>query len=602
MIASETLAAGEYILGTRTPEGPRPFGKLWVWPRSAATPAPGQWIVELQRGALDATGLPEEHWGELLGRLELHPIALPPRFLETLRSPQPIAIVADTSALHSGAALQVCRIRGGRPTHLAVPDQAYMEIHSQREHETLGGRSSRLVRKNLAMYMAVRHLERLRSAGHVVHFARPPDAMVRYLGAEQGTSAADGEANAAVGPKAPSYVRDRLVIEAARAVLRSAPELPLYVLTADVKLALQVELEQFRSGLCSVPDLPGSLRYGSPWISPHRLEICQLHLDEFLAEIAWTLGSVYLQSNGAAEAQSWVLPEGHDAARLLLRKEKLRPAVFSLPRAGMSSEPDVPKKPPTAQSVVEAIVKLAAGSAKPGNLDEVAAFLIAFGWAERRDGKLVPTATGKEAGTRWQSLESKDAVGWCEWMEMAAGAASRVSTIRSAIAAVQGRPIGAARDEDVKKHLSISGETARKLVVFASAFGAVIRIDGKLWVPSASVDPDAAVLEAIRRVADRSGGSGAPAERVFTDLLSRQPIPLHSFRHAVLALVDRGAVERDRGTATRPPKTGENHVRLRALLPDGKGGAIPQDIDLSHGDFLIPGATMQDLVLRGEAT
>jgi len=86
---------------------------------------------------------------------------------------------------------------------------------------------------------------------------------------------------------------------------------------------------------------------------------------------------------------------------------------------------------------------------------------------------------------------------------------------------------------------------------------------------------------------------------VFTDLLTRAPLPLHVFRRAIHGLVEKELVERDRGTMSRPPKMGENEVRLRTLVPDDKGGVTPHDVNLGHGGFLIPGTTMQDLVLRG---
>jgi hypothetical protein len=260
----------------------------------------------------------------------------------------------------------------------------------------------------------------------------------------------------------------------------------------------------------------------------------------------------------------------------------------------------VPKKPPAANSLVESLIKLGNGGAKAIDLDDAGPFLVAFGWADRSQEKFVPTAAGAAAATAWRSLRADDVEGWSDWMEDAAVAILGASTVRAAIDAVKALPLGTARDDTVTKALGVSTETARKLVVFAATFGALIRLDGKLWAPTATTDAQAVVLESIKAVAARSGGSGAPAERVFTDLLTRCPLPLHVFRRAIFQLVESGAIERDRGTGTRPPKSGETHVRIRTLISDGKSGVSPHDVDLSHGTFLIPGTTMQDLVLRGE--
>jgi hypothetical protein len=375
------------------------------------------------------------------------------------------------------------------------------------------------------------------------------------------------------------------------------------VLTTDVKLALQTELEQFGTGLCKVPSLPVSLRYGSPWISPHTLAIQHLPVDELLDELAWILGSVYLQEHGAAEGRDWALPAGNEAARHLLRKEKLVPTAFKVSRASATQPAgvsDVPKTPPTAQALVGAILKLAsAGPTKPAGLDEAGPYLTAFGWAELQEDRYAATPAGIRAADAWRALTPEDVIGWCDWMDSAAAAAGKIPVLRNALDAISARPLGSAREEDVKKKLNISVETARKLVGFGSMFGIIVRINGKLWAPSSTVEPEGEVLEAIKRVAARSGGSAAPAERVFTDLLPRTPLPIHVFRRAIYGLVENQHIERDRGTMSRPPKTGDNEVRVRVLNPDGKGGAVPHDVNLGHGTFLLPGTTMQDLVLRG---
>lgn len=605
MIVVDNLTPGEYTVGTRTADGPVPFAQLWLWPATNISSHAGQWILELQRGNLDDTGLDEDGWAEMLGRLRLHPVSVSAPFLEKLRSDEPMAIIADTSALHSGAALQICMLRYGKPTLFAVPDQAYMEIHSQREHLVSGeGRNSRRVRTNLGMFMAVRHIRRLRSAGHVVHFARPPEAMVRYLGSDHGAGPGDEQTVLTNRSKAPSYVRDRLVIEATRALHRTTPHLPFYVLTADIKLALQSHLEQFPSGLCSVLKLPSSLRYGSPWFSPYTLKLCSLPIGELLSEFAWTLGSVYVQRKEETEATEWRLPEvSNDAARYLLGEIPLKSARFRANRIAVAigdEGTDVPKRTPTAQSIVEAVIRLLNNPLKQSDYTDAVPFLLAIGWASRKDDSISATPAGETAARTWLSLSTSDVIGWCDWMDAASRLIQNVSTIREVLKIVGSRS-GPTRDSDVAKKLGVSDETARKLLVFTSIFGLIIRLGGKLWLPADTSDAEAQVLEAVRRVAARSRGSAAPTERVFTDLLSHYPLTLQSFRRAIHALVERHLIERDRGTVRNPPKgTDENPVKLRTIIPDGKGGVAAIDVDLGHGDFLIPGSTMQDLVLRGE--
>jgi hypothetical protein len=607
MIASQDIKPGEYLVGTRAEDGTtRPFATLWLWPATAGSQSVGQWILEIDRSNLVQTGLDEDGWAEMLGRLQLHPISIAPDFLAKLRSDEPIAIIADTSALHSGAALQVCTLRQGKPTLFAVPDQAYMEIHSQRETLTVGDRASKRVKTNIGMFMAIRHIGRLRAAGHVIHFARPPEAMVRYLGSDRGAASGDENSADQSGPKAPGYVRDRLVIEAARALHRSAPHLPLHVLTADVKLALQSHLEQFPSGLCAVPKLPETLRYGSPWILPYTLRVVRIHAADLLAELAWTLGSVYLQANESAEATEWRLPDtSNDAARFLLRAAVLQPTKFRASRVAMlvadtASVTNVPKRTPTAQSLVDAMVHLVVNGVQSQGFAEISPFLVAFGWAENAGAGIVPTPAGNDAAQKWIALNSSDVLGWCDWMDLAARAARNASTIRDALNIVTARS-GITRDSDVAKKLAVSDETARKLLVFASVFGVIVRLGGKIWLPTTSEDNENTVLDAVKRVAAKSRGSAAPAERVFTDLLTHSPLTLPMFRKAVYRLVERGLIERDRGTVRNPPKSaGETPVKLRTIAPGEGGTVMALDVDIGHGDFLIPGVTMQDLVLRGE--
>lgn len=647
---------GVFRLGSRVKdvngaEEPVDLGTLHVFPsvQDEPTARPGQWALCLTP---EPDGAPRRNLLiEVASRLGIAPVHFTAKFEEALRSDAPMALVADTNALYHGTLAQALRVRGGRATHVAVADQAFMEMQRQRElghnkkrpvvpagvasaapgaNRTGGGstlppsapgipsipvpspidRWANRVRRARFLAAGGRALKQLRVAGYIVHTARPPEAMVRYFGGSRGGGEGDGEhadnhserQDDLVGANA---LRDRLILEA---VVQHRVELPgvtVWLVTDDALLAEQAQIEGLSVGFGWLTERLDPPVLSSPFINPRTFRLTHVHVGELLEELVWSCEVVTIQR--PEEGRMLVGRAPHEKRlRVLAAMDEpghgVRWAAENAPPRTQIQTPSigvvqsVPRKAPPPQRMLARLLELSTGASGAGQSDNedeqtIDAYIRALGWM---DNENQVTERGRALADSWLRLTETDVAGWVSWMLDASQDLDRLPTLTALLKKLETRP--GATDEALH---SLTGESRRTLSAqlnLASAMGRAVRLGGKTWQASAwdAVEAEDAVLSAIQRVAARSPGTyAASIARVFTSFLPKKgEVP--SPRPMALPIF-RGALQRLHG-AGRVHLSGSSpersEVKLRVLVPTG-GGADPhvtsREIDLGYGDFLIPG-------------
>jgi hypothetical protein len=526
-----------------------------------------------------------------------------PLFAAALASPEPLAIVIDTSALYGGVMTQIVRMRSALPLHLAAPDTTFMEVQTHLEDERKARKADVVL--NTHRRMPHRLFRRVKRAGAVLHFIRPPEALVRLFGHERSDLAgrnAHGEALVQGVAPAPNHHRDRLIIEAARELKRSLADVPVWIATCDQNLALQADMEGFHAGLAWVLPLPDKPRYTSPWIEPHTLSLQHVEVSALLADILWTFDNVALRPDGAKKAIEWRLPsERRDVALHLLAPERdfdaCSTGLTSWPAAEDATDgPSVPVKAPAPVKLVETLLAMTVSTPPEPRSTEVQ-YLVAMGWASPTDDAVQLTADGKAAAEEWRKLRrGDDADAWCSWVERMADAIRRLPTVQKLVAALK-PGIG---DDKLGTAMGVSERSAESQAVLAGSLGVTVRLNGKNWAVAEDDGRDEeVVLEcAIRlRATGPSRSTSVRTDQLFTALLPTTALPLYRFRRAIMGLTQRGSLQP--GGSTQMTEQ-QSPVKLRTIVPGPQVGTAEQFVvDLGAGTFLLPGQSSQVLAPAG---
>lgn len=347
-LARVVLPAGHFRLGTETKGGtPLGLAKLRIFPSHAESTDGGRWLLRLDLpGDIDpkSKSRAKEEFSGVAARLGLIAPRLAEPFRQALQSPKPLALIADTSALYTGVFEQAVRMRQGLPTHLAIPDQVYMELQRQREPWGAKRRDRKLPstkadhldqtpppdkqtasagrlapvdewlsqRRGAPPFMAIeRVLSRLQNeSGQVLHQTRPADSLVRYFGGERGAGAEEDDLSEGAYEDgddriAANFYRDRLILEAVRAEQIRLHQLPMWLVTSDEKLAVHAQLEGFLVGYGQRAQSPDPWLVGSPWVDAHTLSLRHISAGDFIAELIQQWGTVTLQEEGKGLLQVW---------------------------------------------------------------------------------------------------------------------------------------------------------------------------------------------------------------------------------------------------------------------------------------------------------
>jgi len=618
---------GEFVVGSRllrdgTSKDVR-LGSLAVCPADEADEEPdarpGQWELRIFREEPKV----ESFFVRVASRLGLLPVRLASGFAAALADPKPMALVADTNALRNGLLAQTLRAREGRAVHVAVADQAYMEVHRQREraHESRGSASGAISTAPNASIMeqwgrasdwcdhltgARRALRRTRDEGYLVHVARPPDAKVRYLGGSAGSAQADGDEEG--GPQeegapqvgngvASNLVRDRLVLEAAFQQMTELPGVPTWLLTSDALLAEQADMEGLSVGFGWLADRLQPPILTSPVFDPLTLRLHHVSVGDLLEEIVWSSGAVTLHREGEGKRIVGSIPLGKKEKRwralaalgepkhdVIWKEEPFRDGAARSSPAGSAVGELAPKKAPPALALMNRLIAVfESRDAPPAATDSstVDAYLRAAGWT---DAAGVLTQRGGELAEAWMRLDDANVDGWVGWMYDAANDVRGIPALQGSLRHVQEKP--GATDEVIAASTKHSRRTVQAQLGLASAFGAAIRLGGKTW-PAGVWEDDAAaeaVVDAIRRMVAKSPAGTASVARTFTSFLdSGRPMSVPVFRRALLRI-------RARGGATFGGSSPENTgVKIRVLVRGRPSPVEIRTIDLGFGDFLLPG-------------
>jgi len=560
------------VTGEDGSHGVLPLGTLRVSPASLEADAPpGQWIFWFD------SALPARAGGlliELASRLGLTPIHFSGAFEARLRDPQPLCLVADTNTLYHGSLGQALSLRRGAATHVALADQVLMELQKQREvayaprrksetgEQSAGGgapspaaptdlveRWYRAARRATLLAAGGRALARIRARGHIVHVARPPEAMVRYFGggrnAGEGATGASDEDLDIVGSNA---LRDRLILEAAVRQRVALPGVPVWLLTDDALLAAQAKLEGLPVGFGWLPAAIDPPLLTSPYLSPRTLQLQHVPLEEFLDELLWSAGDLLVQREGETRASFARVPEDRRARILSEISEPAYRLDWSIENVeAWSLAASVPQKsPPPADLVARLLGGLDA--VVPAGEDEAARsasqYLRALGWVGP-DGAL--TARGRLLAEGWKQLDYDKVDVWAAWLDDAGKDVRKLRPVAAALAALRASP--GATDVDVARRLSpTSARTIAAQLGLASAFGVSVRLGtrGREAAEWTSVDAEQAVVIGVRALLDAAteGVTAVNVGKLFAFLQrpESRAMPFHVFRRALVQLESAGRV------------------------------------------------------------
>lgn len=604
----QPLAPGTYqlcgqLFGNQTPIQ---LAELLAYPQRQADPGTtGQWLVShaLRDAATAASARVSQIFVATACRLGLLAHRLAPAFVERLRVQEPLCLLADTSALYHGIFEQALRLRRSHPTHVAFPDQAWMELQRQREEAAgkaspLGAQASapselerwlNQVNGHRRHFTGTRVLQRIRAGGVIVHHARPPDAMVRYFGAERGSGAGDEAGAAAEADIAAGYYRDRLILEAARELRSSLSGMAVVLVTADSNLAAHAHAEGFTVGFGQFCAAPEPFLLSSPFFDPYDLALRHVAVEQFLEELLWQWRSICLRRAGDPTLLRYELPRGFDLTLLELseRVEVSRTVVSNqIPWRPQASEMEKATEesmelPRTAPSPADLITGLLAPEAVGSKPEGVRSYLAALGWASQsQEGRLLLTPRGAELAAAWRALTASDVLACASWLARAGRDIAALRNVATLLQRLHGKGLGLHKSNEIERLLDLKEKPGRSLRVLAHAFGLLINLNGKVsLVQNASLDTaEGALLQNIP-------ADGIRVDRLFTLLAMRAPMSAPLFRAALASLVNKGSL---RTSGTYPDQgggEGTSRVSLELVVPTDKG-AKTSTFDLGAGDFL----------------
>jgi len=602
-IRSGTYAIGGSVL-TENGAVDVPLGTIYIFPASQdPAEGSGQWTLLLREASDECRNV----MIDIATRLGLLPVQLAPSFERHLRDEKAMVLVADTNALLHGILAQALRARAGRPTHVAVADQAFMEVHRQREEASKSKRgqgpgasalseAARWARRSdRAAYLSAarRTLERIRRNGYLTHVARPPEAMVRYLGGTRG--AVEGEERLQPDEVGSNALRDRLMLEAAAQHRVEMPGVPVWFVTGDARLAEQAKMEGLNVGFgwrseSLVPPL-----ISSPCFDVYTLELRHVKATDFLEELMWTCEVVTIQRPSADHRLVGRLPTAARGLALAAMGEPGHDIVWKTePATPLETDltSDLPRRAPSPERLLSRLIELTVGNVdspepQDGEIERQAdAYLKALHWIDNAGGV---TPRGNALAQCWLALGPEDAGGWVSWIRDASVDIAKLPRVARLLESLHER--GDAKDDQLQKEVQESREAVARQLKLAHAFGLIVRIANENWaVRDASDEEVAAAIFAVisSTIAREPNVRTASIAAVFMNLLSTSTskaptaFSLPAFRAGILHLSNSGRIRLSGGS----PAT--SRAKMRTLVRDGEHGVDHREVDLGRGDFLVP--------------
>lgn len=627
------LSPGVYLLGSRTKAGAAfPLGTLWLRRANEASNrhGVGQWALSIDQVTGPAVGKVRERLIGSTSRLGITPVHFRAHFLSCLRSDEPICLVADTSALFHGTLEAALRVRGSRPVHVAVPDQVMMELQRQREHSWSSNPTAAAETRSVKDVPAIetwlsdtqryprrvaasRALRRIRKAGYILHLARPPEAMVRFFGGDSGSSGGE-EQTGAPRDVGPNYLRDRLILESVHQQRSELSGVATWLVTADANLAAHADVEGFHVGFGWRSTMLQPPLVSSPTVDPHTLGIYHVPFSEFAEELTWSWGNLWIQPTDSTTRMIWQLPSdsGGDNARQHVLTELGEPGSLipqtterasKWTRTTLAAAPaQAPIRAPTPQNLLNTLVDLSAFNPPTGIPipSDVVAYLKAAGWAQDGPSGSLIVSRGSAVVTDWCALNYQDQSRSRAWFDAAGADIATIDTVAQFLAALS--EVKSSTEDTLAKTLNWHPRVIQSQAVLANAFGLAVRVGGKTWrAAKQPTEQVVARLESLVQTLQGETRSGSvEVERAFTGLLDTGAVSFMAFREAIAHLLSRGQIGIG-GTSPKKRSRTSTPVKLRILLPSD-GRALHQEIDLSSGEHIVAGESVQVLwLVRGGA-
>lgn len=573
----------------------------------------GQWCFRFCDPKKESLPKPQEIKSIFLNiacRLGLKPVIFTDEFKEVLLLENSLCLVADTSALLHGYFEQALRLRGDKPTDIIIPDQVYMEIQRQRERHKNGNSDelcSKLRRLRIFNYIAARSIGRLKKS-KILHYVRPPEAMVRYFGAEIDDEKSKGEQSGDDVSEKVSYRRDRLILEALRYQRQTLPHVPIWLVTGDANFAIQVKLEDFNAGYVRQPRLSKEFSFivTSPFIEPYSFVPNHVPVENFLEECLWEWGSLTFQRIGenkriildiSDEKISRAILLGIESIEKLISEESAKRefCISKASYANFSLEADyrkVPKRAPTTSNLIKRLETLFRGETINEVSSEEKPYLIALGWVEETKAGITLTSRGKDIINAWSHLIQTDVGAWYDWLLDAREDVNQLDKQASLKKLLSNSISLPETDKGLAEKLGLSERDANSQSILANAFGLAVRLGGKTWKTEEIRPPEAArlILEKAENLRNANISSAVRVDTLFTTLLSATPLSVPTFRMGLLELFENGKI---RLGGTSPDSSEEHKVKVRVLIPQ----RYEDTVDLGVGDFLVPNQSSQVIIL-----
>lgn len=619
-----TYRIASRVTGEAGRPGMLPLGVLRVFPATPEADSPsGQWIFWID-ASLSSKAIAVLI--EVTTRLGLVPVHFSSEFETHLRAREPLCLVADTNTLYHGSLGQALTLRRGAATHVAIADQVLMELQKQREvayvpkkkasivgpstgnHTQLepaaridfDERWCRAARRATLLAAGGRALRRIRATGHIVHVARPPDAMVRYFGggrhAGEDPAAASDEDPEIVGSNA---LRDRLILEAAIRQRVALPGVSVWLMTDDALLAAQATLEGLSVGFAWLPAALDPPVLTSPYFSCRTLQLQHIPIEDFLDELLWSTGNLLIQREGETRAYCARIPEDRRARVLSEISEPGHHIGWSTEDTEIwSLAAGVPQKAPPPADLVATLIRgldgrIPAGDDEPSN--NTLKYLRALGWADA-DGAL--TARGHALAELWQKLDYDQVDAWAAWLDDAGRDVRKLRPIAAAIAELRAFP--GATDADVAKRLApTSSRSIGAQLGLASAFGILVRLGtkGREAAEWTSVDAEQAILNGIRSLLDEAtpGVAAVNLGKLFTFFQRKESraMPFHVFRRALVHLEGAGRIVFSGSNPDSDP------VVIHVLMPSSTAPRVAlMKVNLGSGSHIVTGQSAKVVQLQ----
>ena len=536
---------------------------------------------------------------DIAHRLGLRSVIFEKNFRKILISKTPICLVADTNSLLHGHFEQAIRLRGCNPTHISIPDQVYMEVQLQREKNKKLNKTDDCIKQRRFrkfQFAVDRSIKRIDKKGVIIHYIRPPEAMVRYFGSDKNDSS-----NTENDETGTTFYRDRLILEALRRQREILPNIPVWLVTGDVNFAIQAKLEGFNIGVARQSNQNDHIFLTSPYIEPVTLTPHYLPVEDFLEECLWDWGCLILQKKDESKQKIYDINNITTCNRILLGLEDINCFVeekskniarFNLnkPPLVLSTEYSLPvsNRAPTMTNMIKKLESIHDHSNE--KVDSITyRYLQVLNWVDKQTKSI--TSKGRAFLKDWQQLKEEDIWEWHQFIQKLRKKVQQFDKQLELKHILSQNKKLADKKLMATMHLANTRD-AQTQSMLANVVGLAVRWQGLTWYVEQKQPEEAAQIiynQAKELITQRNISSAVRVDTIFTTLLEKTPLSLPDFRIGLYKLFEDGKIKFS-GTV---PDSVEKPVKIKMLVPN----QYEHGVDLGAGDILIPNQSSQAIII-----